>query len=141
MPQRIRKLNKALGISKNSEALWDILDIPVNTGDIADLEMRVDGLESLNSKSLFTSTNGNSVPKRIQKLNKALEIQKNSEALLDILDIPVNTGDIADLEMRVEGLESFKSKSLITLLHYFSIFIIIISKTCTYSNLPLATSF
>ena len=111
MPQRIRKLNKALGISKNSEALWDILDIPVNTGDIADLEMRVDGLESLNSKSLFTSTNGNSVPKRIQKLNKALGIPKNSEALWDILDIPVNTGDIADLEMRVEGLESLKSKS------------------------------
>ena len=140
MPKPIRKLNKALGIPKASEALWDILDIPVNTGDIADLEMRVDGLESFKSKSLV-STNGNSVPKRIRKLNKALGISKDSEALWDILDIPVNTGDIADLEMRVEELESFKSKSLITLLHYFSIFIIIISKTCTYSNLPLATSF
>ena len=51
MPKRIQKLNKALGIPKNSEALWDILDIPVNTGDIADLEMRVDGLESFNSKT------------------------------------------------------------------------------------------
>merc|ERR1719362_2757985 len=98
VPKRIRMLNNALGISKNSEALWDILDIPVNTGDIADLEMRVDGLESFKSKSLV-STNGNSVPKRIRKLNKALGIPKNSEALWDILDIPVNTGDIADLEM------------------------------------------
>ena len=51
MPKRIQKLNNALGIPKNSEALWDILDIPVNTGDIANLEMRVNGLESLNSKS------------------------------------------------------------------------------------------
>ena len=53
MPKRIRKLNKALGIPKNSEALWDILDIPVNTGDIANLEMRVNGLETLNSMSLI----------------------------------------------------------------------------------------
>ena len=124
-------MNKALEIPKNSEALWDILDIPVNTGDIADLEMRVDGLESFKSKSLI-STNGNSVPKRIRKLNKALGIPKNSEALWDILDIPVNTGDIADLEMRVDELESFKSKSLIIFsrLHYFSILIINIPKTC-----------
>jgi len=40
LPRRIKKLNNALGIPKESEVLWDILDI-------ANLTLKVDGFESL----------------------------------------------------------------------------------------------
>jgi len=40
LPRRIKKLNNALGIPKESEVLWDILDI-------ANLTIKVDGFESL----------------------------------------------------------------------------------------------
>jgi len=40
LPRRIKRLNNALGIPKESEVLWDILDI-------ANLTIKVDGLESL----------------------------------------------------------------------------------------------
>ena len=42
----IQKLNKNLGIPKKSKALWDVSKIPTNTEDIANLETRVDALES-----------------------------------------------------------------------------------------------
>jgi len=40
LPRRIKRLNNALGIPKESEVLWDILDI-------ANLTLKVDGFESL----------------------------------------------------------------------------------------------
>ena len=42
----IQKLNKNLGIPKKSKALWDVSKIPTNTEDIANLETRVDALDS-----------------------------------------------------------------------------------------------
>ena len=41
----IRRINKAMGLPKNSEVLWDILSIANNTKDIKDLKEKVDQLE------------------------------------------------------------------------------------------------
>ena len=41
----IKRINKAMGLPKNSEVLWDILSIANNTKDIKDLKEKVDQLE------------------------------------------------------------------------------------------------
>jgi len=45
VPNLIKKINKALGLPKNSEFLWDIQSIANNTNNIANLEDRVDQLD------------------------------------------------------------------------------------------------
>ena len=47
LPRRIKRLNNALGIPKESEVLWDILDI-------GNLTLKVDGFESLLGKIKVT---------------------------------------------------------------------------------------
>ena len=45
VPKFLQKFNKSLGLSKNSEILWDILAIRNNTNQIKSLKERVDQLE------------------------------------------------------------------------------------------------
>ena len=45
VPKVLQKINKALGLPKKSEVLWDILMIANNTNEITDLKERVDQLE------------------------------------------------------------------------------------------------
>ena len=45
VPKVLQKINKALGLPKKSEVLWDILMIANNTNEITDLKEKVDQLE------------------------------------------------------------------------------------------------
>ena len=45
VPKFLQKLNKALGLPKKSEVVWEILTIANNTNKIANLKERVDQLE------------------------------------------------------------------------------------------------
>ena len=75
------------------------------------------GLSQQRSETSYSAANENN-PKIIKRMNKALGIPKKSKALWDILQIQTNTDNIANLEMRVDGLESFYSKSF---LHFLTI--------------------
>ena len=45
VPKVLQKINKALGLPKKSEVLWDILRIANNTNETTDLKERVAQLE------------------------------------------------------------------------------------------------
>ena len=59
VPKILQRINKALGLPKISEVLWDILNIENNTNEITHLKERVHQLEDCCNCTTTTTTSGN----------------------------------------------------------------------------------
>ena len=53
IPKEVKKINKWLGVSQNSEVLMDILEVAANIIKIHNLEDTVEGTNILKNHSLF----------------------------------------------------------------------------------------